>query len=540
MRVTVGVNTSRDAFQWVHLGALALAVIMLPWSTAFLSIAQMLLAANWLVEGLVRKDLAGRFKRAFSSGPVLVFLSFLALNGSGLLWTEDMEWGLDLCRILAPVLVFGVILGGSPRLWTDELRTILLLGAWSVVASTFACAFLAPPDADYRALSHFISHIRLALLLAFAVAVFVVYYPQASIMWKGLHIAAAIWSWTFIGKLGSLQASAMLVIILAVLVWREATRWRLRWRVAARATLVLVPTLALGWLAVEITVRYRLPDRTLDAKAEVTAGGERYDHDLTNPQTENGQHVWTYVAWGELARTWERRSQVPFKADDGRGDPLYGTLARYLTSKGLRKDSVAVMNLTDAEVRAIEEGTASLQGQGSRLRARFDEVMMEWERYRAYGDANGHSVTMRLEFLKAGWAIAKDHWLAGVGTGDTRPAFAAQYERMHSTLLPEWRLRAHNEYLTLFISFGVFGLLWSLFSWCWPAWKLGAWRDPLFIAWAILFGFSCLTDDTVETQAGATFFALYYALLVFAAPRKISALNEAPPTRPAPGAARSV
>jgi hypothetical protein len=43
----------------------------------------------------------------------------------------------------------------------------------------------------------------------------------------------------------------------------------------------------------------------------------------------------------------------------------------------------------------------------------------------------------------------------------------------------------------------------------------------LFIAWAILFGLSCLTDDTVETQAGATFFALYYALLVFAAPERI-------------------
>ena len=540
MRVTVGVNTSRDAFKWVHLGALALAVIMLPWSTAFLSIAQMLLAANWLLEGLVRKDLGGRFKRAFTSLPVLVFLSFLALNGLGLLWTEDMEWGLDLCRILAPVVVFGVILGGSPRLRENELRTILLLGAWSVVASTFACVFLAPPDADYRALSHFISHIRLALLLAFAAVVFGVYYTQASIIWKGLHIAAAIWCWTFIGKLGSLQASAMLVIILAVLLWHEAARWSLRWRLATRATLVLVPTLALGWLAVEITARYRLPDQTLDAKAEVTAGGERYDHDLTNPQTENGQHVWTYVAWGELARTWESRSQTPFNANDRHGDPLYGTLARYLTSKGLRKDSVAVMSLTVAEVTAIEEGTATVPGQGSRLRARFEEVMMEWERYRAYGDANGHSVTMRMEFLKAGWAIAKDHWVVGVGTGDTRPAFAAQYERMHSTLLPEWRLRAHNEYLTLFISFGVFGLLWSLFSRWWPAWKVGAWRDPLFIAWAILFFGSCLTDDTVETQAGATFFALYYAMLVFAAPQRRDVLNEVPPTTTAHDAVRSV
>jgi hypothetical protein len=213
---------------------------------------------------------------------------------------------------------------------------------------------------------------------------------------------------------------------------------------------------------------------------------------------------------------------VPFNGADKRGGQLYGTLARYLTSKGLRKDSVAVMSLSEQEVRSIEHGITSVRsGQRSQLRERIAEVMFEMDRYRAYGDANGHSVTMRFEFLKAGWAIAKDNWVTGVGTGDTRPAFADQYERMRSSLLPEWRLRAHNEYLTLLISFGAFGLLWAVFSWWWPAWAVGAWRDPLFIAWAILFGLSCLTDDTVETQAGATFFALYYALLVFAAPERI-------------------
>jgi O-antigen ligase len=93
---------------------------------------------------------------------------------------------------------------------------------------------------------------------------------------------------------------------------------------------------------------------------------------------------------------------------------------------------------------------------------------------------------------------------------------------MGTDLAREWWHRAHNEYLTLWISFGLFGLAFALFTWWWPAYALGAWRDPLFVAWAVIFGISCLTDDTVETQAGATFFALYYALLVFAAPRPLS------------------
>lgn len=515
-------KASRDGFRWVHLTALALAVIMLPWSTAFLSIAQILLAANWLAEGVVRGDLVGRFRRAFTSAPVLVFLSFLGLHLLGMLWTDDLEWGMDLIRILAPVLVFGVILGGSERLQAIELRTILLLGAWSAVCSALVGQLIAPPDADYRALAKFISHIRLALLLAFAVVVFIHY--RTGPLWRVLaQSAAAVFAVYAIGKLGSLQALAFLLMIAVVLLWRASAAWGATRRRSLRTAMVLLPVVAMSLFAFVVKDRYRMPDPGLDTLAERTEGGELYDHDPTNPQTENGQHVWSYVAWGELARTWERRSTVPFNATDAGGGPVYGTLARYLTSKGLHKDSVAVMGLSEAEVRAIERGVASAYaGERGRVLARLDEVMMELERYRAYGDANGHSVTMRIEYFKAGWAIAKDHWLVGVGTGDTRPAFAAQYDRMHSSLLPEWRHRAHNEYLTLWISFGIVGLLWSLLCWWWPAWKHGAWRDPLFIAWAILFAGSCFTDDTVETQAGATFFALYCALLVFAAPRAVS------------------
>jgi hypothetical protein len=125
---------------------------------------------------------------------------------------------------------------------------------------------------------------------------------------------------------------------------------------------------------------------------------------------------------------------------------------------------------------------------------------------------------MRLEFQRMGLHIAKEHWLVGVGTGDTQIAFDEAYDRMHSLLAERWRLRAHNEFITLFISFGVFGLLWSLFSWWWPAYRNRAWTHPLFIAWGIIFLLSCLSEDTIETQMGATFFALYYALFVFAAP----------------------
>ena len=163
----------RDVFRVVHVSALALCAVMLPWSKALLSLAQLLLVVNWLAEGVVRKDLKERFHRVFTQAPSLVFISFFALHVLGLLWTADLKWGIDLVRILLPVLAFGAVLSGSKRLDPLEFRTVLLLGAWSVVVSTVACLIARHGQVeDYRSLSVFISHIRLSLLLCLSIVVF--------------------------------------------------------------------------------------------------------------------------------------------------------------------------------------------------------------------------------------------------------------------------------------------------------------------------------------------------------------------------------
>lgn len=513
----------RPTLRRIHVSALALCVVFLPWSNAFLSMAQMLLAANWIATGIVGKDAGARWRVAFASPPAAVFLSFLLLHAIGLLWTEDLSWGVDLCRILLPVLVFGAVLSGSRPLSEAERRAILLLGAWSALASAlFGLFFSDASEGDYRGLSMFISHIRLALLLCFSVFLFLHYRPRGAI--AGLaHLAAAVVSVLLLSRLESLQGFLILAIMAACMIWRRSKALKAGARLFLRIVIIAIPFAGLLGAMYLLESRSRPFPPDLAREGKRSAGGEPYYHDTTNMQTENGTHVWTYIAWDELRRTWNRRSTRTLDDADDKGHPLWGTCVRYLASKGWHKDSVGLMALTDEEVRAIERGrTNVLEEQRGPIRSRIEEVLFELDLYRDQGIANGHSVAMRLEFLKAGFSIAKAHWLFGVGTGDTQRAFDAYYEASASSLEPRWRLRAHNEYLTLWVSFGVFGLLWALFSWWWPAHVRGSWRDPIFIAWAITFGISCLTDDTTETQAGATFFALYYAVLVFASPLKES------------------
>jgi hypothetical protein len=517
-----------SAAQWnerVHVAALALCAVFLPWSTAFLSMAQLLLVLNWIIGGVLTNTVSTRWRAAFTRPPVLVFLGFLGLHVVGLLWTTDMGWGMDLVRILLPVLSFGAVLGGSERLSQRSFRTILLLGAWSAVAcALFGALFSNAREDDYRGLSMFISHIRLVLLLCMAIVVFV---------WKGLdgpwwdklgRSLAVLWCLYFINRLGSVQGMVILAVVLLISVWRYIRPAQRPARVMLGLVLLVLPAFGCWWLVQQVEARTVPPPADMGFMPRRTVNGSAYRHEVHKVQQENGNHVWTYLSWDELRRNWPKRSDRSLDSLDARGHVMWATTVRYMASKGLTKDSVGVWALSDADVARIEQGvTNHLEGQRSALRERFEQVVFEWQHYLDEGASNGHSMTMRLEYWRTGWAIARANWLVGVGTGDTQVAFDEAYERMGSRLSREWRHRAHDQYLTLCISFGVFGLLFALFTWWWPARVSGAWRDPLFVAWAVIFGISCLTDDTVETQAGATFFALYYALLVFGAPRPVSA-----------------
>ncbi|MFN3875014.1 MAG: hypothetical protein ACK4L7_03755, partial [Flavobacteriales bacterium] len=231
----------RPPFRAIHVAALALCAALLPWSTALLSMAQMLLAANWIAAGAAQGDGRLRWRRAFIAPEPLVFISFLGIHAIGLAWTDDLGWGLSLCRILLPVLVFGAVLAGSDRLSERELRLVLLLGAWSVVASGLAGLLLAGEQGDYRGLSRFISHIRLALLLAMAIAILFWYWPRAA--WQRLaHAAGAGLAGYLIMRLGSIQGAAIVGLFASYAVWHSARAWRpaVRWALRA-ALLVLAP-----------------------------------------------------------------------------------------------------------------------------------------------------------------------------------------------------------------------------------------------------------------------------------------------------------
>jgi hypothetical protein len=219
----------------------------------------------------------------------------------------------------------------------------------------------------------------------------------------------------------------------------------------------------------------------------------------------------------ELQDAWNRRSSIPFKGRDRKNQLILNTLVRYMTSKGLRKDADGINQLTNDEIRAIEKGTANVVFTWKfSIRGQVYELLWGLDEYRKSGDATGSSLMQRLEFWRASWGIIKTNWLTGVGTGDMNEAFQQQYEKMNSKLSPDQRWRSHNQFLSIFVGFGIFGFIWFLFAILFPPLALGKFKDYFFLVFFIIAMISMIPEDTIESQMGVTFFAFFYSFFLFA------------------------
>jgi hypothetical protein len=247
----------------------------------------------------------------------------------------------------------------------------------------------------------------------------------------------------------------------------------------------------------------------------VSAGGEPYFSLPDNTQLENGYYILRYIAWDELRRSWKAVSGLSLSETDALGNPLSGTVVRYLTSLGMRKDSVAVYSLKPEDIARIKQGVTNVEWKNKTgLEQRLDRILYEIDSFRNGGSANGHSVLQRLEFWRAGLHIVGKHVLFGVGTGDVKDAYNQSYNELNSTLDHEHRLRAHNQYLTFFVAFGLCGGLWFLWV------NVALWKkapNTLAFAFLIIVFLSYLTEDTLETQAGVTL-VVFFTSLLFSSP----------------------
>ena len=471
-----------------------------------------------------------KIKRFYSNKAALVFAGIWAMHLLGMLWTSDLPEGVKDLRIKLPILLMAVVMAGNQPLSAKQFRWVLFVFAFAILCGTavstgILAGIIVREVNDIRdVFIYHISHIRFALFTV--LSIFSLYWlaimerKDVATKFKLLAAVVSLWFLSFLILIESMTGLIAFGVVGVCLLLYYATRKNRLVRLLAITCLVLSVAGAFLYVRGIVTDFYKVHPYPLNL-SDTTARGNAYEFKPDETFYENGYPVWVYVNQDELAESWNEKSKFPYDSLDERGQELRYTLIRFLASKGLRKDAEGLNQLSSEEIRLVERGIANIKYQDvSSVRIRIEKIVWQIDQYRKGANPGGHSVTQRLLFWKAGWGIAEDHLLTGIGTGDLKVAFASEYENMRIQLAREFRLRSHNQYLSILIAFGIPGLLYFLFALLYPVLFDRKQINFLFVVFLILALLSMITEDTLETQPGATFVGFWFCYFLFAKPKE--------------------
>ena len=509
----------------LYFTGLLLLVTGLPVSLFLISVSQFVLLAAFFWEGNIKEKL----ERFILNKAALLFSGIWLLHLVGLLWTSDLNEGIKDLRVKLPILILPLIIAGSKTLSAKQFRWLLL----TFVASVFCGSMISMAVLsgiiqrniyDIRDIFIFnISHIRFALFTCLSIYILIWFAfrerKEVNAFLKILVVIIISWFLVFLVIIESVTGVLIFSVTgLVLLLYHAFSSGELKFRIILTTTVLLLPLAFIFILEKFVSDFYRNHPYPINT-TEKTRLGNEYTFNLKDPLYENGYPVWVYVCDEELKTSWNKISAIRYDTTDERNQPLKYTLVRFLSSKGLRKDAEGLSKLNAREIHSVERGIANVNYQEiSSMHARLLQIMWEFDQFIKGDNPNGHSVTQRFEFWKAAWGIASSNLFFGLGTGDMPAAYKQQYINMNSSLDTQHRLRAHNQYLAIMVAFGITGLIYFLLAFFYPLFSYGRKIGFLFSAFFLISIISMISEDTLETQAGATFVAFFFSLLLFGRP----------------------
>ena len=547
----------RPYLNQAYLLGLLMVAVGLTLSPFLMGMSQFWLVLVWLADAFTPpfKGAGGiktKLSRFWENKAAVLLVAFYLMHVVGLLWTSDYQYALRDLRVKLPILVMPFVLSSMEPLDRKRFNFVMLVYVLSVFIATMfsSVSYWRHDYEDVREISHFISHIRFCLNIVFCIAIICWYLvkakvpepvegpssknsvegPSQTVPAFGMKVAIDrflrwfllfwfVYQIFIFESLSGYVILALVVVVSAVyafLQWKKSRGWHIAVGLAALAILIIGVVCAVRFVKPLLKVE-SVDFSTLEKK---TALGNDYWHDTVYNPVEDGKYVGLYYCRMELEEAWSQRSDLPFDGTTTNGENLEATLARYLTSKDLRKDAQGVMALTDGDIRNIEQGVANYNNwKHPGIHARLSSTLFEYNLYRRFNNPNGGSLSQRIEFTRASFHIIGRHPWFGVGTGDVPQAFAQTYDEIHSPLNEEYRFRAHNQYLAIAVAFGLVGLAFFLFVLFYPWFSSKRNHSYLYMVFLCIMLLSMFPEDTLETQAGVTLFAFFEALLLFAKPK---------------------
>jgi hypothetical protein len=429
---------------------------------------------------LLERDFKNYWQQLKSNRLFWFLVAFYLLHFVGLIWSKNLDYGLNDIRVKFSLFAIALIICTRPPFTKVQLTIfyqIFVLSLFLTSLVNFVAYQFFQNKINYidiRDLSLFGSHIRFGILIALGVlANYFLWNLKANLRW--FWVLSSIWFvfYTYFSQVLS-GVISIAVVVFVLLIWElyQHRKW-----IIIIGTLLLLVAVNIGLIVY-----------------------------LSKPINQKSAFQQDYVS---LKQEWNKRAKIPYDSLDLRKQGLKFTLERYLISKNLpvRGDGLAKLSVSD--IQNIEKGYADINETKSGLMARLFGL-----RFQIHHSQNpsGHSLLERLEYWKTALEIIKENPIIGVGTGDVNDQFLSKYDELKSPLTEERRLRAHNSYLTETVTFGILGLVFFIYWLLYFLYQQFKFQQLFGVVFMLVAISTFLIEDTLETQMGVTFFALFYAV----------------------------
>jgi hypothetical protein len=486
--------------------------IGLPLNKIILSISGLLMALNWIVEA----NFVEKLNILKSQKTGLMFSILFVLMVFSLFYSNNLTYGLNDLRIKLPMLLFPVVILSSKSLTSAKYSAVLhafLISLVLVTVINFVNYQVGIYQHDSREMSLFGSHIRLSLMVTFAFF-WTLYAGWNNKKWIAIiYYLCAIWFLFYAYKSEVLTGYFGLVITaLALIFWgliHQFTKHR-------KTAFLVASLLALLVGIIFYRAVYPIPKETLSKEAlfEKTIYGGTYQHDTTSVILENGYYIHYFICNEELDSMVQLKTGKSIEIMNQEHNDFFPTLIRYMTSLGLKKDADGFSQLTATDFENILNGIPSVVYAEGGVKSRLARITMELQKHLEGADPNGSTIQQRIEYWRTGKDIIKNNFLFGVGIGDVQDAFNHQFDLNQSRLTEINRLHSHQQYMTIWISCGIIGLLVFLLNIVLTVKIAFRSQSILLYMFVIIISFSYFFEDTLETQVGVSLAAFFLSLLL--------------------------
>ena len=474
------------------------------------------LTINWLLESNFqlkwKKIKDQKYLPLIFSGLFLIELLWLPIS-------KDTTIGLNVLRIKLPLLLLPIIIGSCAGFSKREWKTVITTFFIGILVSTIWVYLVSidmlPTKKDsgtIRDASIFMSHIRYSVLLSLS-AVFILGIAFKNLINKALALAFFLWLLFLIFKLATITAilglSFALLFLFIAFLFSSKNNHKIAYITGIASLFFLVGL----YITTIVNDFYHVKNKERSYQTH-SLGGEKYQFDLKDNTTENGFYLWENIAQNELERAWNRKSKISFNSKDKKNQPVKATLYRFLTSKGLNKDSVGLSKLTKNEIQKIENGETSSVDYNN-FEKRIRSLLYQRESRKKSTDPNNQTINQRVVFWKAGIDIFLNQSVFGYGPGGAKTQFKKYYKNRNTNLKKSNQLLAHNQFITQAINLGVLGtIIWVLIL-LYSFLKIEKEMSLFFVPYLILMFFAFMSDDMLEVQAGVTIFSFFGTIMLF-------------------------